>query len=190
MDITLLQSYIAFKAPSPRNMIFLSDPSGIVSSLENLAILERKFDVINYENDLQIRNLLEKYKDNTKSGRFCIISSKGDDENLLISDYIARSNHITITPQALLEFSQKGYRWSEEVNQLCGSDFWDHVERLQKYREALPRQISSVECNNVVLSAILNVDLSRALLPSEAIGLQRRLDNDEKNLSQTRRVQR
>ncbi len=180
MDLTLLQSYMAFKTPSPRNMLFLFDPSGIISSLENLAILERKFDVISYDNDLQLRNLLEKYKDNVQGRRFCIISPKGDDENLLVSDYIARSNHITVTPQALLEFSQKGYRWSEEVNQLRGSDFWDNMERLQKYREALPGHISSVECNNVILSAILNVDLSRALLPSEAIGLQRRLDSDEK----------
>jgi len=180
MDITLLQSYMAFKAPSPRNMLFLFDPSGIVSSLEHLAILERKFDVIHYDNDLQLRNLLESHKDDTQGKRFCIISSKDDDENLLISDYVARSSHITVNPQTLLEFSQKGYRWSEEVNQLRGPDFWDNIERLQKYREALPGQISSVECSNVILSAMLNVDLSRALLPSEAIGLQRRLDGDEK----------
>ena len=180
MDITLLQTYMAFKAPSPRNMLFLFDASGIVSSLEHLAILEREFDVIHYDNDLQLRNLLENHKDDTQGKRFCVISSKGDDENILISDYVARSSHITVNPQTLLEFSQKGYRWSEEVNQLRGPDFWDNIERLQKYREALPGQISSVECSNVILSAILNVDLSRALLPSEAIGLQRRLDGDEK----------
>jgi hypothetical protein len=180
MDITLLQTYMAFKAPSPRNMLFLFDPSGIVSSLEHLAILERNFDVIHYESDLQVRNLLEKHKDDTQGKRFCIISSKSDDENLLISDYIARSSHITVNPQTLLEFLQKGYRWSEEVNQLRGSDFWENIERLQKYREALPGNLTSVECNNVILSAMLNVDLSRALLPSEAIGLQRRLDSDEK----------
>jgi hypothetical protein len=161
-------------------MLFLSDPSRILPTSAHLTILDRNFDIISYDNDLQIRNILEQHKDDMRGKRFCIISSKSDDENLLISDYIARSNCITITPRDLLEFSQKGYHWCEEVNQLRGSDFWEHMERLQKFREALPGYISSVECNNVILSAILNVDLSRALLPSEAIGLQRKLESDEK----------
>ena len=80
------------------------------------------------DNDLQIRNILEKCKDDTQGKRFCIVSSKSGDENILISDYIARSNCITISPRDLLEFSQKGYRWPEEVNQLRGSDFWEHME--------------------------------------------------------------
>ena len=161
-------------------MLFLFDPSRILPTSGHIAILDRKFDIVFYDNDLQLRNALEKYKDDMQGKRFCIVSSKGDDENLLISDYIARSNCITMTPQLLLEFSQKGYHWLEEVNQLRGPDFWDHMERLQKFREALPGYISSVECNNVILSAILNIDLARTLLPSEAIGLQRKLESDEK----------
>jgi hypothetical protein len=180
MDLALLQSYVAFKAPSPRNMLFLSDPSRILPTSGHLTILDRNFDVISYDSDLQIRNILERYKDDIQGRRFCIVSSKSDAENLLISDYIARSNCITVTPRDLLEFSQKGYHWPEEVNQLRGSDFWEHAPRLRKFRETLPGYISSVECNNVILSAILNIDLSRALLPSEAIGLQRKLDSDEK----------
>ena len=179
MDLALLQSYIAFKAPSPRNMLFLFDPSGILPGSGYLTILDRKFDVIPYENDLQIRNVLEKYKDNTQGKRFCIVSSRSDGENLLISDYIARSSCISLTPQALLEFLQKGHHWSEEVNQLRGSDFWGNMEKLQKFREALPGHISPAECKNLILSAILNIDLSRALMPREAIGLQRKLENDE-----------
>jgi len=161
-------------------MLFLFDPSRILPTSGHLTILDRSFDIIFYDNDLQIRNILEKHKDDMQGRRFCIVSSKSDDENILISDYIARCNCITISPQVLLEFLQKGYRWPEEVNQLRGSDFWEHIERLQKFREALPGYISSVECNNVILSAILNVDLSRTLLPSEAIGLQRKLESDEK----------
>ena len=180
MDLVLLQSYIAFKAPSPRSMLFLFDPSRILPTSGCLTVLGRSFDVISYDNDLQIRNALERYKDDMQNGRFCIISSKSGDENLLISDYIARSNCITITPQALLGFSQKGYDWPEEVNQLRGSDFWDHIEKLQKFREILPAYISSAECQNLILSVILNIDFSRALLPSEAIGLQKKLESDEK----------
>ena len=175
MDLTLLQSYIAFKAPSPRNMLFLFDQSRILPNSGNFTVLTRNFDIISYESDLQIRDVLEKHKDDMQDKRFCIVSSRSDDENLLISDYIARSHCISVTPQALLEFAQKGYHWSDEVNQLRGSDFWENMDRLQKFREALPGYISSVECNNVILSAVLNVDLSRALLPSEAIELQRKL---------------
>lgn len=180
MDLTLLQSYIAFKAPSPRSMLFLCDPAHILPTEGHLAVLDRKFDVIFYENDLQLRNVLERYKDDMKDRRFCIVSSRDDDENLFIQDYIARSSVVDITPQALLEFLQKGYHWSEEVNQLRGADFWDNVEKLQKFRETLPGYISPVECNNIILSAMLNIDLSKALLPREAIGLQRRLENDER----------
>ncbi len=179
MDLSLLQSYIAFKAPSPRGMLFLYDLSHILPTDGSLAVLDRKFDIVSYENDLQLRDVMERYKDDMKDRRFCIVSSRGDDENLFIQDYIARSSVIDITPQALLEFLQKGYHWSEEVNQLHGADFWENVEKLQKSREAFPGYISSVECSNVILSAILNIDLSKALLPTEAIGLQRRLDNDE-----------
>lgn len=186
MDLTLLQSYISFKAPSPRNMVFLLDPSRILPTSGRLNILDRNFDIIPYESDLQIRDALEKYKDDTRDRRFCIVSSGDEDKNLLVSDYIARSSCIIMTPKALLEFSQKGYQWPEEVNQLRESDFWDNMERLQKFREALPGQISSVECNKVILSAILNVDLSRAIMPSEAIGLQRKLENDE-NIIQLKR---
>lgn len=180
MDLTLLQSYIAFKAPSPRNMLFLFDASRIAPTNGHLDVLGRDFDIVPYEGDLQIRSFLEEYKDVMQDKRFCIVSSKNDDENLLISDYIARSDCVFIAPQTLLEFSQKGYHWPEEVNQLRGLDFWEHIERLQKFRENLPRHISPVECNNIILSAVLNTDFSRALMPSEAIGLQRRLDTDEK----------
>ena len=182
MDLTLIQSYIAFKAPSPRSMLFLPDLSRILPTGGHLTILDRKFEIIPYENDLQLRNVLEKYKDDMRDRRFCIVSSRGDDEDLFIADYIARSSVIPMTPQALLEFSQKGYRWSEEVNQLRGADFWENIEKLQKFRESLPGYISSVECNNIILSAILNIDLSKALLPTEAIGLQKRLDNDDRIL--------
>jgi hypothetical protein len=175
----LIQSYIAFKAPSPRNMLFLLDLSGILPTDGSISILDRNFDIVPYDNDLQIRNSLERFKDDTQNKRFCIVSSRNEHENLLISDYIARSNCVNITPKALLEFLQKGYQWSEEVNQLRGADFWNNLDKLQKYREALPGNISPIECNRIILSAILNIDLSRALLPSEAIGLQRKLDNDE-----------
>ena len=180
MDLALVQSYIAFKAPSPHNMRFLFDVSCIAPTSGHLDILGRDFDIVPYEGDLQIRSLLEEYKDAMQDKRFCIVSSKNDDENLLISDYIAHSDCVFIDPRTLLEFSQKGYHWPEEVNQLRGPDFWEHMERLQKFRENLPRHISPAECNNIILSAVLNTDFSRVLLPSEAIGLQKRLDTDER----------
>jgi hypothetical protein len=180
MDINLIQSYIAFKSPSPRNMLVLLDPSQILPTSGGLNLLDRNYQIIPYENDLQVRDILEEHKDNLQNNRFCIVSSKDEDENLLISDYIFRSSRIEMTPQILLEFSQNGYNWLDNVNQLQNSDFWDNVEKLRKFRESLPGRISSAECNAVILSAILNIDLLKPLLPTEAIELQRKLDRDEK----------
>ncbi|MBD3184791.1 PglZ domain-containing protein [Candidatus Poribacteria bacterium] len=179
MDLDLLQSYIAFKIPSPRSLLFLMDPSVLLPTSGSISILDRNFDIIYYESDLQIRNVLEQYKDNLRGRRFCIISIKDEDENLFISDYIARSSSIQITPQSLLEFSQKGYQWSEEVNRLKGQDFWENLDRLRSFREKLPNQISPMDCNCLILSALLNTDLCRTLLPTEAIGIQRKLESDE-----------
>ena len=134
MDISLIQSYIAFKSPSPRNMLVLIDLSQILPVNGMINVLDRTFTIIPYENDLQIRDILEKYKDDMRDKRFCVVTSKSDDENLLISDYISRSNLIEITPQSLLEFSQNGCNWLDNVNQLQGSDFWDNIDRLKKFR--------------------------------------------------------
>jgi len=180
MDISLIQSYIAFKSPSPRNMLVLIDLSQILPVNGMINVLDRTFTIIPYENDLQIRDILEKYKDDMRDKRFCIVTSKSDDENLLIADYIARSNLIEITPQSLLEFSQNGYNWVDNVNQLQGPDFWDNIDRLKKFRESIAGRISSPECNSIILSALLNFDLLKSLLSTEAIELQRKLDRDEK----------
>ncbi len=179
IDANLIQSYIAYKAPSPCSIIMLIDPSSILTISGKISILDREYEIIPYENDLQIRNAIEKYKDDIGNNRFCIISSRGDEENLYISDYMARGNVVIITPQVLMEFSQNGYNWTEDINQLQDSDFWNNVDKLRKYRENLPGYISSSECINVILSAMLNIDLSKSLLPTEALELQRRMGNDE-----------
>ncbi len=180
MNIALIQSYIAFKSPSPRPLLVLVDKSQILPNDGILNILDKDFFVIPYKNDLQIRESLEKYKDNTQDKRFCIVTSKSDDENLFISDYIARSNIVEITPQNLLEFSQSGFNWLDNVNQLQGLDFWENIDRLKRFRELISGRISSAECNLIILSALLNFDLLKPLLPTSAIELQRRIDRDEK----------
>ncbi|HGE71565.1 TPA: PglZ domain-containing protein [Candidatus Poribacteria bacterium] len=180
MDIDLIQSYIAFKSPSPRPLLVLIDRSQILPIDGILNILDRNFLIVPYENDLQIRDVLEKYKDNMQDKRFCIVTSKENDENLCIADYIARSNLIEITPQNLLEFSQNGFNWLDNVNQLQGADFWDNIDRLKKFRESISGRISSAECNSIILSALLNFDLLKPLLPTSAIELQRKIDRDER----------
>ncbi|HGE72417.1 TPA: hypothetical protein ENX78_16370, partial [Candidatus Poribacteria bacterium] len=76
MDIDLIQSYIAFKSPSPRPLLVLIDRSQILPIDGILNILDRNFLIVPYENDLQIRDVLEKYKDNMQDKRFCIVTSK------------------------------------------------------------------------------------------------------------------
>jgi hypothetical protein len=180
MNTELIQSYIAFKAPSPRNMLILLDKAKILLANGTINVLDRDFDIVNYDSDLQIRDMLEEYKDDMQGKRFCIISSKDDEENLMISDYIARSSCIEITPQFLLEYSQNGYAWFENVNQLEGQDFWDNFDKLQKFRSIFSGHVSQSEYESVILSALLNVDFSKPLLPAEAVELQRKLDRDEK----------
>lgn len=180
MNTELVQSYISFKAPSPRNMLVLIDRSQILPTNGTISVLDREYNIINYDNDLQIRDMLEEYKDDMQGKRFCIISSKDDEENLMITDYMARSSCIEITPQLLLEYQQNGNTWFEDVNQLIGDDFWINFDRLQKFRGMSSDHISQLECESVILSALLNIDLSKPLLPIEAIELQRKLDRDEK----------
>ncbi len=179
IDIELIQSYIAYKVASPLPMIVLIDPSSILMLSGKISILDRQYEIIIYENDLQIRNVIEKYKDNIASNKFCIISSKSDEENLYISDYMARSSVVVINPQVLMEFSQSGYNWTEDINQLQGLDFWNYIDKLRKFRENFPSFISSSECINVILSAILNIDLSKSLMPASALDLQRKIQTDE-----------
>lgn len=180
MDIALIQSYIAFKSPLPRPLLVLIDRSQILPNDGILKILDRDFFIVPYGNDLQIRNALEKYKDDAQDRRFCIVTSKEDNENLFISDFIARGNLVEITPQNLLEFSQNGFNWLDIVNQLKGTDFWENFDKLKKFRESIPGRISSTECYSIILSALLNYDLLNPLSPTSAIELQRKIDKDEK----------
>lgn len=179
INTELIQSYIAYKAPSPLPMVVLIDPSSILILSGSISILDRQYEIIVYENDLQIRNAIENYKDDLQGNKFCIISSKSDEENLYISDYMARSSVIVINPQVLMEFFQSGYNWTEDINQLQGLDFWNYIDRLKKFRESFQGYISSSECINVILSAILNIDLSKSLLPALALNLQRKMETDE-----------
>lgn len=178
-DLDLIQSYIAFKSPALKRFIFVSDPSGIMPVEGELYILNRYFKIVLYETDLQLRSELEAFKDSAENRNFCIVSSKTEQENILISDYIARSNYVKITPQSVMEFAQGVYNWTEELNQLKGNDFWNLFEKLKRLRESRSGPISSRECVYIMLSAILDLDLFKPLSVSSAIELQKRLETDE-----------
>ena len=195
IDRKLLENYITSKLPFPGDLIFIADYSAIFPREGTLTILTRIYPIVFFENVLQLRDALERHKDNL-SGKhpsreepgvgkqFCIISQKSEEEEIPILDYIFRSNYLKVTPKDILEFVQSGYQWMSEVNQLHGQDFWEAFELLTQFRLKLDREISPTDCAHVVLSALLDVDLTGELSNRDAIELWRGLDEDENLISE------
>jgi hypothetical protein len=178
IDRKLLENYIASKLPFPNDLIFIADDSAIFPENGSLTILNRTYPLVFFDNVLQLRDVLEKYKDDLNGERFCIISQKSEAEEIAVLDYIFRSAYLKVTPKEILEFAQSGYQWTSEVNQLRGHDFWEAFEPLTQFRLKLDRDISPTDCANVVLSALLDVDLTGELSNRDAIELWRGLDED------------
>ena len=184
IDRKLLENYIASKLPFPSDLIFIADESAIFPQDGSLNILNRTYPIVFFDNALQLRDVLEKCKDNLNGERFCIISQKSEEEEIPVLDYIFRSGYLKVTPKDILEFAQGGYQWTSEVNQLHGRDFWEAFELLTQFRLKLDRDISPTECANVVLSALLDVDLTGELSNRDAIELWRGLDEDDNLISE------
>ena len=169
VDRTLLGNYVSSKFPSPRGLIFISDRSAIFPRDGSLSILKRDYPIVFFDTDLEVRDKLEIYKDNWGQRRFIIISQKSAEEEVSLLDYIARSNYLIVTPKNVLEFAQNGYQWTDEVDLLCNEDFWDSFENLKLFRLQLDRNISPIECAHVVLSALLDIDLTGKISYGDAI---------------------
>lgn len=184
IDKTLLENYIASKLPLPGDLIFISDYAAIFPQNGSLTILNRTYPIVFFENALQLRDALERYKDHLNGKRFCIISLKSEEEEIQVLDYIFRSNYLKVAPKDILEFAQSGYQWTIEVNQLHGQDFWQALELLIQFRLKLDRDISPTDCAYVVLSALLDVDLTGELSNRDAIELWRGLDEDDNLISE------
>ena len=205
IDRKLLENYITSKLPFPGDLIFIADYSAIFPREGSITILTRIYPIVFFDNALQLRDALERHKDDL-SGKhpapplsprrrgdeggqgvgkqFCIISQKSEEEEIPILDYISRSNYLKVTPKDILEFVQSGYQWMSEVNQLHGRDFWEAFELLTQFRLKLDREISPTDCAHVVLSALLDVDLTGELSNRDAIELWRGLDEDENLISE------
>jgi len=169
VDRRLLGNYISSKLLSPRNLIFISDHSAIFPRDGSLKILKREYPIVFFDTDLEVRDKLEIYKDDWGQRRFIIVSQKSEKDEVSLLDYIVRSNHLIVTPQNVLEFVQNGYQWSDEVNLLRGEDFWETFENLRLFRLQLDRDISPIECAYVVLSALLDIDLTGKIAYRDAI---------------------
>ena len=173
-----IENYLRGSVPTPGCWLFIHDTSCIFPNLHSFKLFDRKYEVIFFENDLRIRQSLERYKDNPEAFAACIVSRQSHKVNLQILDYIVRSQSVTVTPQSILEFAQPGYSWTHAVNQLYGEDFWKLFERLQTYRLNYPRAMTPAEATNLLLSAQLDIDLRASLSVREAIEIWQRMERD------------
>ncbi len=178
VDLSWIENYLTNQISLPSYWIFIRDASCIFPDLHSLKLSNRRYEVIFFESDLQVRQRLEQYKDNREAFCTCIVSRQPDEVNLHILDYIVRSQPVKMTPQSILEFAQPGYNWTNAVNQLNGEDFWTLFERLQEYRLNYPRFMTPSEGTNLLLSTRLEIDLQANLSVHEAINTWQRMERD------------
>lgn len=164
MNLKILHAFLSLKITENPRFLFLKDESQILTDLTELEINEAVYQVIYYENDLQLRAELEWAKDETGDIHFCIISRHPEAMELYILDFIKRSQVIVVTPQVLLNFAGNEH-WSEAANWLRGHDFWRCLETLCRIRN-LPH-LSMLDSNQTCLaSALLEIDLTRQFDPA------------------------
>ena len=178
IDGSWIENYLRGSVPTPDRWLFIHDTSRVFPNLHILKLFDREYEVIFFEDDLRIRQSLERYKDDPEAFAACIVSRQSDETNLHILDYIVRSQSVEMTPQLILECAQPGYSWTHSVNQLCGEDFWTLFERLQTYRLNYPPSMTPAEATNLLISAQLDIDLRGNLSVREAIEIWQRMERD------------
>ena len=178
IDSSWIENYLTNSVRAPGRWLFIHDTSQVFPSLHALKLFDREYEVIFFEDDLRIRQSLERYKDNPEALAACIISRQSHETNLQILDYIVRSQSVEMTPQSVLEFAQPGYSWTHAVNQLCGEDFWALFERFQTYRLNYPRSMTPAEAMNLLISTQLDIDLRANLSVREAVEIWQRMERD------------
>ena len=178
IDGSWIENYLRGSVPTPDRWLFIHDTSRVFPNLHVLKLFDREYEVIFFEDNLRIRQSLERYKDDPEAFAACIVSRQSHETNLHILDYIVRSQSVEMTPQLILEFAQPGYSWTHSVNQLCGEDFWTLFERLQTYRLNYPPSMTPAEATNLLISAQLDIDLRGNLSVREAIEIWQRMERD------------
>ncbi|RKU11728.1 hypothetical protein C6502_07595 [Candidatus Poribacteria bacterium] len=178
IDSSWIENYLTNSVRTPDRWLFIHDTSQVFPSLHALQLFDREYEVIFFEEDLRIRQSLERYKDNPEPSAACIVSRQSHETNLHILDYIVRSQSVEMTPQSMLEFAQPEYSWTHSVNQLWGGDFWTLFERLQAYRLNYPRSMTPAEATNLLLSTQLDTDLRANLSVREAVEIWQRMERD------------
>lgn len=178
IDSSWIENYLTNSVRAPGRWLFIHDTSQVFPSLHALKLFDREYEVIFFEDDLRIRQSLERYKDNPEALAACIVSRQSHETNLQILDYIVRSQSVEMVPQSILEFAQPGYSWTHSVNQLCGEDFWTLFERLQTYRLNYPRSMTPAQATNLLLSTQLDIDLRANLSVREAVEIWQQMERD------------
>ncbi len=173
-----IDNYLTNSVTTPGRWLFIHDTAHIFPKLHSVMLFERKYEVIFFEEILEIRQRLERHKDNPGAFDVCIVSRQSHEANREILDYIVRSQSVEVTPQSILQSAQPGYSWAHSVNQLRGDDFWTIFERLQAYRLNYPRAITPAEAMNLLLSAQLDIDLRADLPVREVVQIWQQMEKD------------
>lgn len=180
--ISAIEEYIEKKKLSSTRFLFLVDKYKILQDLNTFS----GYEIIPYQNNLQLREKLEKYRDvDTEEDLkyFCIILS--EKPNQYIGDFIARGYVETITPVGLLETSTPEYNWSDCFNSLSKDLFWSIREKLIKYRLNLPEDIKDPNIfRDIFLSACLDIDLTKEFNLANAIVFWKSKDISDKSLKE------
>ncbi|MFQ6119205.1 MAG: PglZ domain-containing protein [Methanosarcinales archaeon] len=184
--ISAIEEYIEKKKLSNIRFLFLVDKYKILQDLNTFSSSDLKYEIIHYQNNLQLREKLEKYRDVDASEDlkyFCIILASKP--NQYLGDFIARGYVETITPVGLLETSTPEYNWSDCFNSLSKDLFWSIREKLIKYRLNLPEDIKDPNIfRDIFLSACLDIDLTKEFNLASAIVLWGTKDISEEYLKE------
>lgn len=180
--ISAIEEYLEKKKLSNTRFLFLVDKYKILQDLNTFS----RYEIIPYQNNLQLREKLEKYRDvdaEEDLKYFCIILS--ENPNQYLGDFIARGYVETITPVGLLETSTPEYNWSDYFNSLSKDLFWSIREKLIKYRLNLPEDIKDPNIfRDIFLSAGLDIDLTKEFNLANAIVFWCTKDISEESLKE------
>ncbi|MCI0512708.1 PglZ domain-containing protein [candidate division KSB1 bacterium] len=163
MDQEFLEKYLRTRVQTPVPFLLLMDPSQILTGLHELIVAETAYQVVYFENDLQLRSELEWARERPPEIHFCIISHQSTEAHLPILDFLHRSLQLTVTPRELLNFIGRE-RWSDAVNWLRRDDFWRCFDLANRLRTQ-PGLALRDRDETFLASALLDTDFSKKFDP-------------------------
>ncbi|MBM3214392.1 hypothetical protein FJZ36_05705, partial [Candidatus Poribacteria bacterium] len=95
--------------------LFVLDSSGLLGSLTELAVGCRRVPAITYHNDLQLRDSLEPYREQSDgpAPAVAVLFCRDPSGSRAIVDMARRARVVSVTPQAMLEAAGPDSDWHD-----------------------------------------------------------------------------